>query len=98
MANTTRPRSADAASNGSGPPDVAVSGLAATVSRTRRTGPIWPFGVIPALATAGAVLVVLLAIVVVLGVVAHWPDQRYRHSCPPSGLPAAATSAQRYKM
>ena len=25
-------------------------------------------------------------------------DQRNRHSCPPSGHPAAATSAQRYKM
>jgi len=78
MANITRPRSADAASNGSGRPDVAISGMAATVSRTRRTGRIWPFGVIPALATAGVVLVVLLAIVVVLGVVAHWPDQRWQ--------------------
>jgi hypothetical protein len=78
MADITRPRSADAASNGSGRPDAAVSGLAATVSRTRRTGGIWPYGVIPALATAGAVLVILLAIVVVLGVVAHWPDQRWQ--------------------
>jgi hypothetical protein len=78
MANITRPRSADAASNGSGRPDVAVSELAATVSQSRRTGRLWPFGVIPALAAAGAVLVVLLAIVVMLGVVAHWPDQRWQ--------------------
>jgi len=78
MANITRPRSADAASNGSGRPDVAMSELAATVSQSRRTGRLWPFGVIPALAAAGAVLVVLLAIVVVLGVVAHWPDQRWQ--------------------
>jgi hypothetical protein len=55
-----------------------VSGLAAEVTQTRRAGRIWPFGVVPALTVAAAVLVVLLATVVVLGVTAHWPDQRWQ--------------------
>ena len=78
MANITRPRSADALNNGAGRADVAVSGLAVGVTARHRAGRLWPFGVIAALTAAGAVLVVLLAIVVVLGVTAHWPDQRWQ--------------------
>jgi hypothetical protein len=78
MANTTRPLSADALNNGAGRADVAVSGLAAGVTERHRAGRLWPFGVIAALTAAGAVLVVLLVTVVVLGVAAHWPDQRWQ--------------------
>jgi hypothetical protein len=78
MANLTRPPSVDATSNGTGRRDVTVSGLATKVTKTRRAGRIWPFGVIPALTVAGVVLVVLLVTVVVLGVAVHWPDQRWQ--------------------
>ena len=78
MANITRPRSADALNNGAGRADVAVSGLAAGVTARHRAGRLWPFGVIAALTAAGVVLVVLLVTVVVLGVTAHWPDQRWQ--------------------
>ena len=78
MASTTRPRSVDATSNGTGRRDVTVSALAAEVTPARRSGRIWPFGVIPALTAAGAVLVVLLVTVVVLDVAAHWPDKRWQ--------------------
>ena len=78
MANIIRPRSVDAQNNGAGRADVAVSGLAADVTERHRAGRLWPFGVIAALIAAGAVLVVLLVTVVVLGVTAHWPDQRWQ--------------------
>jgi hypothetical protein len=78
MASTAGPRSVDAASNGTVQRDVAVSALAAEVTPPRRSGRIWPFGVIPALITAGAVLVVLLVTVVVLDSTAHWPDKRWQ--------------------
>jgi hypothetical protein len=78
MANITRPRSPDALNNGAGRPGVAVSGRATDVTARHRAGRLWPFGVIPALAAAGAALVVLLVTVVVLGVAAHWPDQRWQ--------------------
>jgi hypothetical protein len=57
---------------------VSLSALAAELTPARRSGRIWPFGVIPALTAAGALLVVLLVTVVVLDVAAHWPDKRWQ--------------------
>jgi hypothetical protein len=48
------------------------------LNRTSRAGRIWPFGVIPALVSAGALLVALLVTVALLATLANWPEARWQ--------------------
>jgi hypothetical protein len=58
--------------------EVAMLELNRRLDHARRGDRIWPFGVIPALVSAGIMLVALLVTVTLLATLANWPEKRWQ--------------------